>query len=228
MPVQLNNPIERPFSEIDFVALAIKRGNPYVHVGFLYRNDDNQILLSHLAFHWKFRGNEVPDESYFWLEPQFNEILREQIAAFLLHVAEQNRVGEIDYSIHHHGQVIDKTGKYVFTGLGSGLTCSTYLLDVFFSALQIPLIVLESWPAGRPADVEWGESILAALEGIAPKEHIDAQRVDLPNVVRYRPEEVGAAFTMFTNTPLSFEQVRPDSEELLGLLRPAPPAQAGA
>lgn len=227
MPVQLNNPIERPFSEIDFVGLAIRRGNPYVHVGFLYRNDDDQVCLSDLARHHIFRGSTDPDTSYFWLEPQFNDIVRELVATFLMHVAEQNKTGEIPYSTLRQGQAIDKSGKYVSSGMGTGLTCATYILSVF-EALEIPLLVLESWPVGRPRDLEWAQSILAMLENVAPKEHIEAQKVNLPNVVRYRPEEVGAAFTMFTNTPLSFEQVKPDSEELLGLLTPAPPAQARA
>jgi hypothetical protein len=222
LAIHLNNPADRPFSEIQFVGLAIKRGNPFVHVGFLYRNEADEILLSDLAFHRVFRGGETPDTSYFWLDSDFNEVVQEQIAAFLLHVAEENAAGDIPYSFLNRGKRIDASGKYVPSGVGTGLTCATYILSVF-EALELAPIDLGSWPVGRPEDIAWGEQILAALVGHATDEHIDAQRAELPNVVRYRPEEVGTAFSIFTSQPLTFPQVEPDS---IGLLAQLPPAES--
>ena len=225
MPVQLNNPVDRPFAEIPLVGLAIKRGPHYVHVGFLYRNEGDVVHLSHLPWHYHFRGRDITDPSYFWLEPQFNEMVREQIAAFLLHVAEENESGEIPYSYLNRGKSINESGKYVTSGVGSGLTCATYILAIF-EALEISLIDLQTWPVGRAGDAEWAQGILALLAEAQPPataEHIAAQQAELPNVVRYRPEEVGAAFTMFTSTPLIFAQVDVPSVELLAQLPPAPP-----
>jgi len=186
------------------------------------------IHLSHLAFHHIFRGKDNPDCSYFWLEPQFNEMVREQIAAFLLHVAEENESGDIPYSYIYRGKSIDESGKYVSSGVGSGLTCATYILAIF-EALQISMIDLQTWPAGRPADVQWALDILDLLAKSQPPataEHIATQRAELPNVVRYRPEEIGAAFTELIRSPLTFAQVEPLSVELLAQLSPPPPQGA--
>lgn len=225
MAVQLNSPEVRPFAEIPLVGLAIKRGDPYLHVGFLYRNDAEEIRLSHLPFHYRFRGSDIPEHSYFWLEPQFNEMVREQVAAFLAHVAEENETGEIPYSIINRETTFDESGKYVPSGVGYGLTCASYILSIFH-ALNVPLLNFQTWPAGRVGDAQWAESILAKLATADPPaspEHVAVQRAELPNIVRFRPEEVGAAFTIFTSTALTFEQVEPSSLELLALLPPPPP-----
>jgi len=151
----------------------------------------------------------------------------EQVAAFLAHVAEENKMGKIPYSIANRETAFDEFGKYVPSGVGYGLTCASYILSIFH-ALSVPLLHFQTWPAGRVGDAQWAESILAALATADPPtspEHIAVQRAELPNIVRFRPEEVGAAFMIFTNTALTFEQVEPSSLELLALL-PPPPARA--
>lgn len=227
MPVELKNPLTHPFTDIAHVGLAIKRAGDFVHVGFLYRDEIGQIQLSHLAFHHAFRGADIPDGTYSWLEAHFHEIVQEQLAAQLLHVAEENAAGDIPYSIIHRGLSFDGSGKYVATAPGAGLTCATYILAIFDS-LQIPLLDLPTWPAGRQGDAQWAQSILHLLAQSHPpasEAHIAAQQNELPQVVRYRPEEVGAAFTIFTNTALTFSTVKPPSLEILELLAPQPPVQ---
>ena len=94
MPVQINNPAERPFADIQLVALAIGRPSQFVHVGLLYRNENNEIRLSHLAWHYHFRGSDNPNPALSWLEAHFNDMVQEQIAAFLIHRAEEQGKGE--------------------------------------------------------------------------------------------------------------------------------------
>jgi hypothetical protein len=107
LPLQLKNPAADPYEQIDDIGLAFKWAPPFVHVGFLYRDEEHAIRLSHLAFHHKFRGRDLPDDTYRWLEPVFHEILQEQLAARLVQVAEENAAGDIPYSIVHRSQTID-------------------------------------------------------------------------------------------------------------------------
>ena len=154
-------------------------------------------------------------------------MVQEQIAAFIIHRAEEAGRGEIPYSILRQGKSFDETGKYVTAGIGEGLTCATYVLAAF-EALEISLVDLASWPVGRPEDQPWFLEILQLLAQAVPAaapEHIAAQEAALPNVVRYRPEEVAAAFSLFTNRSLAFGDVEPTSIEILQLL-PPPPAGA--
>lgn len=200
------------------------RPNQFVHVGLLYRDQEDEIRLSHLAWHCHFMGKDTPDDSYFWLEPQLHEFIREQIAVYLQHIADQNEAGDIPYSILYRAQSIDESGKYVPSGPGTGLTCATYLMAVF-DALQIPLVEWPTWPAGRPEDQEWAQQILALLPCIQPPasdEHVEAQRAHINDVVRYRPEEVAAAFGMVTTRAMSFREIEPTSLEIKAQL-PTPP-----
>jgi hypothetical protein len=196
-------------------------------VGLLYRNDNDEVRLSHLPWHFRFNGSDDPGPLDYWLEPHFNDMVQEQVVAFLLHRAEEQGKGDIPYSILRQGKSFDAAGKYVPAGIGEGLTCATYVLAAF-EALEISIIDLQSWPVGRAEDQAWFQQILQRLGQLVPPaspEHIQAQQQALPNVVRYRPEEVAAAFSLFTNRDLSFDDVRPTSLEILEFLN-TPPAAA--
>lgn len=197
-------------------------------MGLLYRDEASHVRLSHLRWHFVFSGSDEPTQEDLWLEPHFNDAVQESLAAFLIHRAEAQGRGEVPYSILHQGKSFNAIGEYIPAGVGRGLTCATYVLAAF-EALEIPIIDLTSWPPGRPEDQQWFEEILrllAELDPPAPAEHIAAQRAELPNVVRYRPEEVAAAFTTFSNRTLPFDEVAPPSVEILAVLNaPAGPLE---
>ena len=227
MPIPIKSLPEHEFSEIPFIAIAIRRPNPYVHTGLLYRDDAAEIRLSHLAWHCRFYGSDIPSEVDLWIEPHFNDIVQEQLAAFLIHRAEEQARGDIPYSIIRQGKCFDETGKFISGEIGEGLTCATYILGAF-EALEIPIVQLNTWRTGREEDLVWFEAILQLLVRAQPpasQQHIEVQRAALPNVVRYRPEEVAAAFSLFRDVSLRFEEVEPPSLEILQFLRdPAAPA----
>ena len=217
MPVEINDPSLLGFGAIEFVALSIRRPapSPYAHVGLLYKNLEDQVRLSHLLWHCHFRGDDAPTLQDYWIEPHFNDIVLEQLAAFLVYRAEQEIRGEIPYSILRQGESFDEQGRYEHGDIGKGLTCATYILAAF-EAIQIPLLDYSTWESGRPEDQQWFEEIIQLLaEAIPPvsEEHIAAQREALPNVVRFRPEEVAGAFSIFSDHPLTFEEVVPASLE---------------
>lgn len=209
----MHSPAEATFDQIPALALAVKQAGTFVHVGFLYRTEEGTLRLSDLAWHHCLRDS-AEYEDYFWLTTDLEEIICEQVAEYVAYVAQVNSSGQIPYSIRYRGKHFDATGEYIGTVAGEGLTCATYILAVLDDALSLPLIIYDTWPVGRPDDVAWAETILDMLANHEPRaseDHIAVQRELLPDVVRYRPEEVAAAFAIFDGGALRFETIEPSS-----------------
>lgn len=216
--VTLRNPNDCPFDRIVSAALAIKRSGQFLHTGLVYRRNSGDISLIHLGWH-NFLKNEAPDPSYFWIPTVLGDLNQLQVAVFLDMLWAKNNDGKIPYSITcgHSLRCFDTQGNRTPMRLGEGHTCASFVLAVFDS-LSLPLIIPETWPAGRPGDREWANIILDKLRDPrypVPKDHIDAQEAAIDNIVRFRPEEVAAAFDRFEGDSLAFEQIREQSEFVL-------------
>ena len=222
MPIQLFKQAERPLNEAPALALAIlppAPEHPFVHVAFVYRDEAEQLWLSHLAFHFDFRGKQEPGEDYWWLESQLNSEVQDQVATYLELVASNNPADEIRYSILDAGNFDRTTGKFLDAGVGKGFTCSTYVVSIL-RTLDVALLDASTWPPPREQDIKWAELILEAIEqkfGDRPEtaEHVQVQRDHIRESARFRPEEVAAAFALFDYVPLTFAQVEPTSREIL-------------
>lgn len=209
-----------PFQET--LGLVMRRGAhipphpPLVHIGFVYRKESGEIVLSHLGWHRHFYGSQVVEDAYLWLESCLDSDLSEQVAAYLESVNERNPYDSIPYSIHYPTNPFDDLGKYLARADGQGLTCATYVLAVL-ERLSIPLINRGSWPQGREEDVAWAAMILDSLPQWQPPatpEHIAAQEHAVPNVVRFRPEEIATAFDAypglceFSESAIYFDEIK--------------------
>lgn len=180
-----------------------------------------------MAWHHLFRGDDDPNElRMYWIDSALHQIVCDHIAEYLDHVATENRAGRIPYSIRYCGQQMDESGRYVPRSIGDGLSCTSYIIDVL-DACELPLVQVESWPTGRADDRALGRELIEALRASKPPaspEHIAAQEEAIDNLIRFRPEEVAAAFALYPmlseylEGPLSFHEVERESVLILRLL----------
>lgn len=207
---------ERPVSEVEFAAIAIRSITPTQrHIGVLHcRGDSSPTLMLHLAWHQDVRNHE-PGNDYLWIAPAIPARRLRQVAARCRQLWRANRRG-IPYAFSPPNACFDeRTGEYLFGPTQHGLTCASFVLAVFQVA-GLRLVDEDSWPTSRAGDREWQESILGALENSSPpasQEHLEAVRSELGSV-RIRPEEVAGSGTV-SPLPASFRIAEERATQIL-------------
>lgn len=202
----------------DQVAISVYAPTPGGrHTGLIYRDDDGNLHVLHLAFHHDLRDDPMPAGgtcSRVSLAPLSQEIM----AAYASRVRRTNP--KIPYAVTTEGECFDRDGNYLEGPVGTGLTCATFV-TALFSAMRFPMIADETWPK-RADDAAWLASIIAIMEqhqnqyGI-DQAHIDALKAD-PVACRIRPEEVAAAAAQ-PQWPVAFPQIEKLAEEVLQVIQ---------
>ncbi|MBO9168418.1 hypothetical protein [Rhizobium sp. L245/93] len=197
------------------VGVAIRGSEKHQnHVGILYRNGE-EIRFSHLQWHNRLRDDEV-DESYLWGECGLfdgDDINGQVFAARLLAVKKNG--GFVPYGFYSEGNAFSEDGHFQpFREPGMGLTCATYVIQVFQS-FGHNIAEIDKWEV-RADDILWQEGILKVVA-----EHVSPQRASEVAVyvgqIRIRPEEAAAA-VLNAEPPISFEkavQMAQDIQELI-------------
>lgn len=188
------------------VGIAIKKiRENQNHVGLLYR-DSTGVKLCHLAFHHDLRI-EAARPDYCWAVASVfagDDLSAQVFAGRLIVLSEKQGYipNEIPYGFHSEGTAFNTKGEFVgFPKAGMGLTCATFILEMFHS-MAFPIANLETW-IDRDSDLEWQNVIVETLQELYP-EHAKAV-ANYRGSVRVRPEEVVAcAITM--DPPTAFER----------------------
>jgi hypothetical protein len=208
-------------SDIDAVAVAIRlHRDGSRHLGILIRyKPDEEAKILHLAQHKKLLL-EKPSQFYFQIDPLVAPKKLKQLATLCRKVWRSNERGDIPYGFTPACKSFDKaSGKYRSGRNRSGLTCATFVDELFYSA-AIDLLDRESWPIGRPGDILWQQSMIASVrsEGAA-EQHVQAMHRDVGNP-RFRPEEVGACTAISEQRhPVPFEDATELGQQLLELMQ---------
>ena len=185
----------------------------------------NPAKVAHLAFHLMLRFDTPSDVmrhgELAWVQCGLDEINRSVLAAAIARSAVDGQL-PVPYSPHYEGVYLEKgTLRYERGAPGEGLTCATYMLEVF-DALGFELVLRDTWPVREQEDREWVEWIISELEKNAhcTPEHIQAIR-DHPIGVRFRPEEVAGAVAS-ERPPLDFKTAVEAGADLRRQLAPSP------
>lgn len=201
---------------VEVLAIALcKTGPEQIHTGLLYTIDSNTPIFCHLAWQKKLDFDEgpMPFSPIFWREVELDRVNRIVLAAFL----EELKIykNDIPYGFDCMPPVFLGDGTYVVQPDGKGLTCATFVVEVY-RANQLPLISEETWPTRLQNDAAWQREIVGHLEGHprASQEHIDGMKADIGRAARFKPEEVAAAVVQ----PLPPHQFA-DCIELAGEIR---------
>lgn len=197
--MEINCPENKPFSEVDVVGIAVTGDSQarqnHVAILYVFDEEDPEPRLLHLAAHRQLISNQ-PNDSYIWLDlgDSFDDIDRAIICAHVQKVADANPRDSAFYGFDFDGKYIDpETGEFRKTMPAIGLTCATFLLEVFLSC-GYQLIQSNSWPRSQKADIKWQKEMIEVFleqPGVS-QEFLERQRKNVGNR-RYLPEEVAAA-----------------------------------
>ncbi len=222
--MQVNVPQVTPFSEVNVVGIAIKTVDSNAlqnHIGLLYKFDSVVPHLLHLAWHKNLRADNQPNDSYLWLDlgEFFTDMDRAIICAHVKKVADANESNAIPYGFDAGGQLIDpETGCFRKNIKAVGLTCATFVLEVFESC-GYKLVDLLSWQKNDKQAIKWQKQILKTLierEQLS-KELVERQTKNIGNR-RYLPEEVAVA-TQADDIPVPRGQLKQKAKLLRDQLK---------
>lgn len=195
-----------------YFGFAIQVSDPaakQLHVVTLYRFD-GRLMIGDLQNHLRSRRADArASENLFWIAPNLSPEEQRILAATVDAWLDEN-AGKIPYSVAHPGGVIFKDNIWVGSEPGQGLTCATFIVELF-NELGIPFINVGTWKV-RSGDTEWAERILEVISHSMSPEHVEAQRNRIGHTVRVRPADIAAAGLLVhqqMEASLHFDQVAP-------------------
>lgn len=194
----LNANSDKPFHEVNKVGLAIMpcTPRPQNHTAILFSFGEQGPQLLHIPVPRGLILNS-PNDDYLWVDlgEDFTDIDRHIICAHVQKVAKAN---ETNYGSRFPEYGFDTDAKYIDpeTGLfkptlnAVGLTCATFVLEVFQSC-GYELIDWDTWPVNNVGAVTWQKHMLKTyIEPYAiSAKFLEKQLKNVGNR-RYLPEEV--------------------------------------
>lgn len=210
------------FADVKYLGVAAKAVSPLlksqefgVHAGFIYKIDEDDPRVAHLAWHEDQRDNQI-DATYLWSPMPFLEEPNCHVVASWLHVR-RSKPDLIPYGFRVDGRVYDaESDAFIPPPPGQGLTCATFIVAVL-RHLGFSLLVGASWPNDRQDDREWQEAVVAALkEQGASEQHVKALAEDV-GARRYRPDEVVGAATL-AEWPVAFPDAAKAAQEVIAAI----------
>ena len=215
--MKVNSFFNASYEDIDTICVAIGRPRHNLnqqHIGFVYIDADSQTKFLHLAWHFDLRKDDLSNK-YLWLDLNLDPLNKVHLATVCEMVYESNAEG-IPYGICVDGSGFAKNGKYTASQIYSGLTCATFVIQVFHSQ-GFFIIDIPKWDH-KQADKVWQRQIVQALEGLASDEHIQNQRIKIQDgAARFKPEEVAVAAS-FPAPPYGPDSLKEPANILLNLI----------
>jgi len=211
MPEHLDAVGHGDVASVKNIAIAIKsmgRGN---HIGLIFRSEDGTHKLLHLAFHHDLKLDSV-SSSYNWLLPALDDREQRALAAAAAEIAAFNVGGPVQYSPYYTGRYFESDSTYSRHKPGEGLTCATFVLEMF-ERLGFELLQLATYKPRPVEDEEFRSFVLEGLRGNnAELAHIAAIEKDRLEI-RIKPEEV-AVSAASDDRPLTFDDAIPAAARL--------------
>ncbi|WP_349041459.1 hypothetical protein [Agrobacterium sp. SORGH_AS 787] len=181
------------------------------HVGLLYR-DSIGVQFCHLAFHHDLRF-EAARTDYYWASSKvFNEDDENEMVLAARLIALQKQGGMIAYGFCSGDKPsFSSQGEFIgFPCSGMGLTCATFVLEIFHS-MGFFIADIASWE-NRDSDAAWKDSILSHVRLIDEEHSISAETYKTS--VRIRPEEA-AACVLSHEPPTRYKEAIEMAKEIL-------------
>lgn len=206
------------FKDVDIIGVCIARldkNRKQQHVGIIYNDGQkNDASILNLAWHFDLR-KDTPDPRYLWIDIPLDRANKMHLANMCELIFASNE-DEIPYGICIEGTGFAKDGTFTTTEQYAGLTCATFVIQVFHSQ-QFYIIDFDKWEHRRSNEV-WQRQIIQLLERKADKEHIAYQRKKIQEgAARFKPEEVAAAACL-PNPPHGAEQLKKPAKQILDLV----------
>lgn len=207
----------------DINLLSIAVGTPHQgqqHIGILHNYSvDGTTKFLHLES-YNTLSRDLPNQDYIWVDVDLDEIVKITLIAMCELIYNQNQ-NSIPYGISMNKTAFDTNGNFVKETEYGGLTCATFVMQVFKSQ-SIDLIDFTNWPI-RAEDKAWQVYIIKLLKKHIPqlltaKNFLSEQMNEIAqDIQRYRPEEVAAASAL-PNPPHGQETLTIPSQKIKRVL----------
>jgi hypothetical protein len=192
------------------------------HVGLSYRADDAGARRHlHLAFHFRLRNDEAPDDDALWVVPGLDEFALADVRKLARLIAQRHADGLIPYAFQKGAARFSEAGVLELSG-SLGLTCATFV-EIVFACAHVPLLDAATWeanrsPARRAEDEAAQRRLVAYLRAIPGAErHAALVEKEIP-CTRIRAEEVAAASGL-TGHPIPFARAEPEGARILAAVQ---------
>jgi hypothetical protein len=175
-------------------------GGDGFHTGLIFRDENRQPKIMHLAWHDKLRVKNVSNGCVF--VPILLPVERiEPVLALLRKLIRENATGKIPYGFGTPVNSFDKlNANYIADGDRLGLTCASFVLAAMDFA-EVKLLEYDTWEGGLDSSREFQDFMIQALEIDVSEEHLQILDAQVgAHAVRYCPEEV-AASAMYGGEP---------------------------
>lgn len=188
-------------------AITFAGSDNQYHLGLMHRKLSQNFKgykHLHLAGHNDFRNDTFEDGRYLIIYPDLDLRLSRQVATLCRNIYNQNSYGEMPYGFTIPRAWFELSGDPKFDKGFVGLTCSTFVLSVFFS-INIQLLLPHTWKCredDREYQLMWVNFLFPKLE--ADQTHIRKVKKQIGNI-RIRPEEVAGA-ALEAPPPVEFDR----------------------
>lgn len=230
------------FKQLNLAGVALRRVGANFHIGVLYRDDTDEVVCLHLAYHLDLR-KDPPGKMHAWIQlpSQIWPTARLEAISGMWELVwlEQEKLkeqGKAEKGKPHHGvpyafRFVESRatpeGKLEIATGEYGFTCATFVLALFRAAVT-ELVDVDNWPA-RADDANWHRAMIEYLrcdddlpEGVSHEdienhlEHLESE----VGCARFRPEEVAAAASR-TEYPVHHDDAWRMGEEVAAVMRAA-------
>jgi hypothetical protein len=218
------NARDLPHSE-NKIAVALSRSSFGRHLGLLFSTKKEGRQLLHLAFHKQMVVEPFPAATGpCWIAAFVDLPPAASIALVGMVRSVATKKAQVPFGLNFTAAKgsFGKTGIYSTPRASDGLTCATYIVEIFRGAM-IKLLDETTW---KPNDEnrQWQEAICKFLATRADAEHLAAVQRNI-NGLRIRPEEVAAIAAKPGKKPASYDAAVAGAQTVVGQLnRICPPA----
>jgi len=216
--MEIHNATTTSYDEVKHIGVAIKKlpGSNQKHIGIIYKiSKTSPAIMLDLQWH-HILSQRIPSNNYAWLDCGLDIYNKAALAAYCKDIYSENGENTIPYGVGISGKSFDPTtGKWILSNPYDGLTCASFVLEVF-AAQGHTILNKDSWQE-RESDKDWQNHIIDMLEDTAASpEHIKYQR-NLIGAFRYRPEEVAGAIPQ-DEYPVDFNDALEYAKEVLAAI----------
>lgn len=176
----------------DQIVVALSPGLFGGHLGVAFHSPHGPKLL-HLAFHRKVVTEDFPPTRACWIAAaaKVHPINAKFVGAVVKAISENKPEVNFGLNIFASNGSFDHKGNYTAPPGSDGLTCATFVAQIFADA-GLPIVDITTWKP-RDEDIAWGNAVCDELrDANATQEHIDTVRANITGL-RVRPEEVAYA-----------------------------------
>lgn len=215
MTLLLSDTAHPPAHHVQHVAIALAAVRGGTHAGLLFRKNDGVHFL-HLAWHCQLRCDPAEDApQLFWTTPDLTVTQLGALALVATQVAKRRAANDITYGIDRSGCHFEPTtGRFVSGGVGTGLTCASFVWALLRSQALSPLDI-DTWRTDEE-DAAFEEWVIQQLATQLSDKHAHVVGMRArPSGPRIRPTDIAAAaVSARADWPLAFDAARKTGNRL--------------